>query len=107
MNNQTDRQAEILQVALELIGKKGIQGLTIKNISKEIGISEPAIYRHFESKTEILLGVLSSLKDMAVMLAGIVTTYDAKATEKLECQFSSMLDLFSETPAMVSLIFSE
>lgn len=107
MNNQTDRQAEILQVALELIGKKGIQGLTIKNISKEIGISEPAIYRHFESKTEILLGVLSSLKDMAVMLAGIVTTYDAKATEKLDFLFSRMLDLFSETPSMVSVIFSE
>ena len=39
MNNQTDRQAEIILVALELINTKGIQGLTIKNISKEIGIS--------------------------------------------------------------------
>lgn len=107
MNNQTDRQTEILQVALELIQKKGIQGLTIKNISKEIGISEPAIYRHFESKIEILLGILSSLKDMAEMLAGLVKNYDAKATEKLYFLFSNMLELFSETPSMVSVIFSE
>jgi len=76
MNNQTDRQTEILLVALELIGKKGIQGLTIKNISKEIGISEPAIYRHFASKSDIILGVLSNFKEMAIMLSEIVENYN-------------------------------
>ncbi len=107
MNNQTDRQTEILLVALELIGKKGIQGLTIKNISKEIGISEPAIYRHFASKSDILLGVLSNFKEMAIMLSEIVENYNAAATEKLDFLFSRMLDLFSETPSMVSVIFAE
>ena len=107
MNNQTDRQTEILLVALELIDKKGIQGLTIKNISKEIGISEPAIYRHFASKLDILLGVLSNFKEMALMLSEIVENYNATATEKLSFLFSRMLDLFSEKPSMVSVIFSE
>jgi AcrR family transcriptional regulator len=107
MNNQTERQTEILLVVLELIGKKGIQGLTIKNISKEIGISEPAIYRHFASKSDILLGVLSNFKEMAIMLSEIVENYNAAATEKLDFLFSRMLDLFSETPSMVSVIFSE
>ena len=51
----TERQQEILDKSIEIISRKGIQGLTIKNLSKEIGISEPAIYRHFESKTDILL----------------------------------------------------
>ncbi len=107
MNNQTDRQTEILEVALELINTKGIQGLTIKNISKKIGISEPAIYRHFESKTDILLGVLSNFKEMAVMLSELMENYDATASEKISFLFSKMLDLFSETPSMVSVIFSE
>ncbi len=107
MNNQTDRQTEILEVALELINTKGIQGLTIKNISKEIGISEPAIYRHFESKTAILLGVLSNFKEMAVMLSEIVENYNATASEKINFLFSRMLDLFSEKPSLISVIFSE
>jgi AcrR family transcriptional regulator len=107
MNNQTDRQAEIILVALELINTKGIQGLTIKNISKEIGISEPAIYRHFASKSDILLGVLSNFKEMAIMLSEIVENYNATATEKLDFLFSRMLDLFTQTPSMVSVIFSE
>ncbi len=46
-----------------MIADKGIQGLTIKNISKAIGTSEPAIYRHFINKNEIIMGIISSLED--------------------------------------------
>ena len=107
MKNQTDRQTEIMDVALELINSKGIQGLTIKNISKEVGISEPAIYRHFESKTDIILGVLSNFKELALMLSEMMKDFDAPASEKVNFLFSRMLDLFTETPSMVSIIFSE
>ncbi len=50
MNDFTVRQKQIIQESIQLIADKGIQGLTIKNISKSIGISEPAIYRHFDNK---------------------------------------------------------
>ena len=56
----TKRQEEITKEAIKLISEKGIQGLTIKNLSKRIGISEPAIYRHFEGKTDILLKLLEN-----------------------------------------------
>jgi len=107
MNNQTDRQTEIMEAALNLISKKGIQGLTLKNISKKIGISEPAIYRHFASKTDILLSILSNFKEMAVMLSNMMKGYQAPASEKINFLFSRMLELFTETPSMVSVIFSE
>lgn len=107
MNNQTDRQTEIIEAALEIIKTLGIQGLTIKNISKRVGISEPAIYRHFESKTDILIGILSNFKDMAEMLSELMSNYKATAPEKINFLFSRMLELFTETPSMVSVIFSE
>jgi AcrR family transcriptional regulator len=107
MNNQTDRQTEIMETTLNLISKKGIQGLTLKNISKKIGISEPAIYRHFASKTEILLAILGNFEDMAVMLSNIMKGYQAPASEKIGILFSKMLELFTESPSIVSVIFSE
>jgi AcrR family transcriptional regulator len=107
MNNTTDRQTEIMEAALEIIKTLGIQGLTIKNISKRVGISEPAIYRHFESKTDILIGILSNFKDMADMLSELMSNYKATAPEKINFLFSRMLELFTETPSMVSVIFSE
>jgi len=48
MNNKlSSRQSEIINTAIKLIGEGGIQALTIKNISSEIGIAESALYRHF------------------------------------------------------------
>ncbi|MCD4664213.1 MAG: TetR/AcrR family transcriptional regulator, partial [Bacteroidales bacterium] len=43
----SDRQQQIIEESIKIIDEKGIQGLTIKNLSKAIGISEPGIYRHF------------------------------------------------------------
>ncbi|RLD82450.1 MAG: TetR/AcrR family transcriptional regulator [Bacteroidetes bacterium] len=104
---QTERQIQIIESSMELIASKGIQGFTIKNLSKAIGISEPGIYRHFESKTEILLSILNNFKEMAEMLSELMKTFEGTAHEKIDFMFSRMLDLFSETPSMVSVIFSE
>lgn len=103
----SERQQQIIEESIKIIDEKGIQGLTIKNLSKAIGISEPGIYRHFESKTEILLSILNNFKEMALMLSEMMETYEATAVEKLSFMFSKMLELFSETPSMVSVIFSE
>ena len=103
----TERQHQIIEESINIIDEKGIQGLTIKNLAKAIGITEPGIYRHFESKTEILLSILSNFKEMAVMLSEMMETYEATAIEKISFMFSKMLELFSETPSMVSVIFSE
>ena len=103
----SERQEQIIEESIKLIDEKGIQGLTIKNISKVIGISEPGIYRHFESKTEILLSILNNFKEMAILLSEMMENYEATAIEKIRFMFSMMLELFSETPSMVSVIFSE
>ena len=103
----SERQQQIVEESIKIIDEKGIQGLTIKNLSKAIGISEPGIYRHFESKTEILLSILNNFKEMAEMLSGLIKDFEGTAIEKIEFMFSRMLELFSETPSMVSVIFSE
>ena len=104
---QTERQIQIIESSIELIASKGIQGFTIKNLAKAIGISEPGIYRHFESKTEILLSILNNFKEMAEMLSGLLYDFQGSAIEKIEFMFIRMLDLFSTTPSMVSVIFAE
>ena len=103
----SDRQQQIIETSIQIIDEKGIQGLTIKNLSKAIGISEPGIYRHFESKTEIILSILNGIKEMAVMLSELLEKYEGTASEKITFMFSKMIELFSETPSMVSVIFSE
>jgi len=103
----SERQQQIIEESIKIIDAKGIQGLTIKNLSKAIGISEPGIYRHFESKTAIILSILDSFKEMAIMLSEIMKTFDGTAIDKISFMFSKMLELFSEKPSMISVIFSE
>jgi len=103
----TDRQLEIVQTSIQLIAQKGIQGLTLKNLSKEIGISEPAIYRHYENKIEILISILDYFIEHTM---GIFTTEIQKqgsAIDKIERIFMSHFEVFSSSPALVAVIFSE
>ncbi len=101
------RQTEIIDRSVEIIADKGIQGLTIKNLSKEIGISEAGIYRHFSSKVDILLTVLDGFNELSKLFSGIMETYEGTATEKVQFMFSKMIDVFAETPSLVAVFFSE
>ncbi len=104
---QTERQAQIIEVAMKLIADKGIQGFTIKNLAKEIGISEPAIYRHFKSKTDILINILNNFKEMSEMMSNMLVTNTDAALDKINFMFSNMIELFTEQPSIISVIFSE
>jgi len=103
----TSRQEEIINKSIEIIATRGIQGLTIKNLSKEIGISEPAIYRHFESKTDILLAILNKFDEILSFMD--VPLHDKKlsSVRKLEFLFSQIIELFTIEPSHISVIFSE
>jgi AcrR family transcriptional regulator len=103
----TARQSEIIERSIEIIASKGIQGLTIKNLSMEIGISEPAIYRHFKSKTEIILAILENFKILAEFLSETMKNFDGTAYEKINFMFSKMMEVFIAQPSIVSVIFSE
>ena len=45
---------KILGKTEEFILENGIEKLTISKIAKELNISQPAIYKHFKSKDELL-----------------------------------------------------
>ncbi len=103
----TERQAEIIEKSINLIATKGIQGLTIKNLSKEIGISEPAIYRHFESKTDILLAILKNFEEMSSFMDAAMSQFADTAMAKIEFMFSKIVEIFIEEPSHISVVFSE
>jgi AcrR family transcriptional regulator len=100
----SERQKEIINASLELIAEKGIQSLTIKNLSKKIGLVESAIYRHYESKTHILIAMLDAIvEQMQYSNRKEVANLFEFIEEKLENHFL----LFQENPAMVSVVFAE
>jgi len=59
----TVRKKQIMDSARKLIMRAGSEHVTVRNMAKEVGISEAAIYRHFKSKTEILSFLADSVAD--------------------------------------------
>ncbi|PCH72369.1 MAG: TetR family transcriptional regulator [Rhodobacteraceae bacterium] len=52
-----DRKAEIVATAIRLAGTHGPDRVTTQQLAQEIGISQPAIFRHFPTKSDIWLAV--------------------------------------------------
>ncbi len=104
---KSERQEQIIDEAIKIIDSKGIQGLTIKNMSKAIGISEPAIYRHFESKTHIILAIIDILQDTAKKFSQMMETKKGTAMEKISFMLNNIVSMFIERPSLISVLFAE
>jgi AcrR family transcriptional regulator len=104
---KTDRQKEIIHVSLELLSEYGIQGLTMKNLSKRIGISEPAIYRHFDNKVEILSALLDFFRQNNEGFFEKEVDKSFPAPDKIENILMNHFRVFTENPSLVTVIFAE
>ena len=107
MSEYSERQLQIISKTIELIAERSIQELTIKNLAQKLGVTDGAIYRHFESKTAILLGILRLFQKRAKDNMEKTCTSDLPAIEKIEYLFSNNFKYFTEFPSVASVVFSE
>lgn len=62
---KAERTDLLLQQAARLFARKGFRGVSLEEIASAVGISGPALYRHFSNKHAILTAVL---QDVSVRL---------------------------------------
>jgi len=104
---RSNRQRQIINESIQIIHTKGIQGLTIKNISTAINVTEAAIYRHFKSKDEILSAILDDFRMKLDILIKPVLKANIPAQDKLKSVLNQIIDMFCSNHAIVSVIFSD
>lgn len=103
----SDRQQEIIEAAIELINEGGIQSLTIKNLAARVGVTEPAIYRHFRNKSDILATLLDLLKKNSNKIYDNNLEEDGPVPQKIERVFLNHFRTFARMPSLSSVVFSE
>jgi len=57
-----DTREVILTVALRLFSERGYDGVGIRDIAKEIGIRESALYKHYNGKQDIFDSILKDIE---------------------------------------------
>ena len=101
-----ERQKVIIDEAINIIHEGGYQSLSIRELAKRVKISEPAIYRHFLNKEDIVLGILTRISDFDEQL---IESIDKKKMpkEKLNEFICFHFDFLDKNQNMTSVIFSE
>ena len=101
------RKEEIIQAALQVLGKSGVRSLTIASIARTAGMSEANIYRHFSGKEEIFSAVAGFIGIEVMGKAAAIAGESRKPLEKLETIFFSHIALVSEHPGIPRFVFSD
>ena len=56
-----ERRAAVVETACRIFAKGSYHGSTTAQIARELGVSEPVLYRHFASKRELYLACLETV----------------------------------------------
>ena len=100
----TKRQKEIIDTALSLTARGGIQNLTIRNLAENLDITEPAIYRHFKNKSEIVKTMIKNFEVAGNQKIASVSNEGIAGVEKF---VKSRFALVSNNPPLAKVLFSE
>ena len=103
----TERQHEIIEAAGVLLTKKGINGLTIKNLAKEMHFTESAVYRHFQSKEEIILSLLNYLNTEMELICKNASELQSNVMDRFISLFEQLMLFFSKNKHFVVVVFSD
>ena len=87
------RKAQIVSLAAKIFAEEGYTETTIDRISNEMGITGPALYRHFSSKQEILdIICIGGIEQALETAREIEKETDLTAEEKLRKLIKIRLD---------------
>ena len=97
------RREQILAAAAELFARRGFHGVSIDDIGAAVGISGPALYRHFRSKDAMLGEMLTSISEY--LLAGGQRTMDthAEPDRALPELIRFQVDFALDNPALITV----
>jgi AcrR family transcriptional regulator len=60
---KADRRRQLLRAGAELIAERGFPGVRLEDLGAAVGISGPAVYRHFASKEALLVEIMVGISD--------------------------------------------
>lgn len=102
------RRDQIVEAALRIIARGGIKSLTTAAIAEEVGISEANLYRHFNSKDEILQGTVEKVGEGLLRNLDIITEISEDSPlVRLKRLFMLHLEYIEKNEGIPRLVFSE
>jgi len=106
LDNYLNRREKITITAIQILDEKGIQGLTTREIAKRQQITEPAIYRHFKSKHEIILSIIEQYKIFDELIENTIRENEMDARSAIHYYIDALTKYYDSYPEITTLMFS-
>lgn len=104
MANDVDFRTRAIQTAYELVASHGADGLTMRVLAREVGVSTTALYQHFASKLDVLHEVRTlGSQDIVEQLQKAFASGDA--CEAMLAANRAYLSFARDKPQIFTLVF--
>ncbi len=107
MNFYLKRKERIILTAIEIMDELGFQGLSTKEICKRQGVSEGALYKHFKSKDDVILGVLEFYSKFDDDIKETVALKELSGKDSILYFIERYAEYYESYPAITAIINSQ
>lgn len=95
---------QILRAAVKLFSQRGLSATTIRDIAAESGYTNPALYKHFESKDDLALYLFEACHRQVWNRLNTAVAGGRTFDEKLERYVAAWLDVVDEHPDVIAFL---
>lgn len=100
-----DLKAALVDGAIDLIVERGVRGFSLAELSRRLGVTVAAPYRHFDSRDELLAAVaVRALHAFGEALAAQSSETDPPE-ERLAAMANAYVRFAAEQPALFGVVF--
>jgi AcrR family transcriptional regulator len=99
-----NRRSTILTASAELFADRGFVAVGIDEIAAEVGVTGPAIYRHFKNKEALFVAVL---EDAISGLADALDAVSGDSDNALESALEASVDVILDNPTAITAYLHE
>ena len=102
--HRPSRREQILQAAAQLFAERGSRAVGVDDVGAAVGVTGPAIYRHFASKDAMLAEMLLRISEH-LLAGGSERIADAgdDATAQLRALIAFHVDFALDNPALITV----
>lgn len=105
--NAADRRVEIVETAIRISAEIGPNRVTTQHLADAVGVTQPAIFRHFRTKSEIWLAVAEHIAaGFTALHDAVVDDTDTNPHDLLHIVVRQHFDHVAAHPALPAIIHS-
>lgn len=102
-----ERRNQLIDVALELFGQRGIEATRVSDIAQAAGVAQGLLYHYFPSKDALLSAIVEREGPLAMLHELLATPSDRPARETLLDLATRLYGLIQQRRSLLRLIVRE